>query len=250
MADGDRRRGTPARRRRVLVEAVVLVLACGAALWGIDVGSRLGAESLLERNLQEVTGVQQRPQVTLGGGFFLPQVLRGAYDDARVDVVGLRTGPLTVERLEADLSDVRLPLKDLVLQDVRRVGIGHSAQQVTLRFDDLNAYFATTGRDLTLAVNEDNRVALVGSFGVLGQTVPVSARVALTVDGSQLRITPSDIDTGDVTLGAAGRLLLDQRIALTVPLDGLPFGSELTDLTVSPEALLISAESTGIVLQP
>lgn len=250
MSDNHHRPRTPARRQRLVLEACALGIGCCLALWGIDVAGRVGAESLLERNLQEVTGVSQRPEVTLGGGFFLPQVIRGAYDEATVDVVGLRTGPLTVDRLQADLTDVRLPLKDLVLRDVRRVGIGRSVERVTLRFDDLNDYFATTGRDLTLTVGDDGRIELAGSFGVLGQTVPVTARVDLSVDGTQLRITPSDIDTGDVTLSAAGRLLLDQRIALTVPLDGLPFGSQLTDLEVTPDALLISAVSTGVVLQP
>lgn len=250
MRERMRSAGAVARRRRLGVEALLLVLGLCLAVWGLEVGGRAGAETLLERNLQEVTGVSRRPEVTLGGGFFLPQVIRGAYDEASVDVVGLRTGPLTVNHLEADLSDVRLPLRDLVLRDVRRVGIGRSVERVTLRFDDLNDYFATTGRDLTLTVDGDGRVRLAGSFGVLGQTVPVTARVELTVDGTQLRITPSDIDTGDVALSAAGRLLLDQRIALTVPLDGLPFGSQLTDLEVTPEALLISAVSSNVILQP
>lgn len=250
MARTVRGSAATSRRRRVLLEAVLLLVGFCLALWGVDAAGRIGAESLLERNLQEVTGVTQRPAVTLEGGFFLPQVIRGSYQAASVDVTGLRTGPLRIDRVRAELSDVRLPLKDLVLRDVRRVGIGRSTQEVTLRIDDVNAYFATTGRDLTLDVGDDGRIGLQGSFGVLGRTVPVTAGVDLTVDGTQLRLTPYDIDTGDVTLSAAGRLLLDQRIALTVPLDGLPFGSELTGLQVTPEALLISATSTAIVLQP
>lgn len=250
MVEAAPRPGAAVRRRRLLLEAVLLAVGICLAVWGVEVGSRAGAESLLERNLQEVTGVSQRPEVTLAEGFFLPQVIRGAYDGATVDIVRLRTGPLTVDRVHAELSDVRLPLKDLVLSDVRRVGIGRVEERVTLRLDDLNAYFVTTGRDLTLTVEEDGQIGLAGSFGVLGKTVPVTARVALTVDGTQLRITPSDIDTGDVTLSSAGQLLLDQRIALTVPLDGLPFGSQLTRLEITPEALLISASSNDIVLQP
>ena len=238
------------RHRRLALEVVLLVMACVLGLWGLDAASRVGAQTLLERNLQEVTGVAERPRVTLRDGFFLPQVIRGAYEGATVEISDVRTGPLTVARVRADLEDIRLPLADLLLRDLRRVGVGRAEEIVTVRFADLNAYFEATGRNLTLAVGDDGQVDLAGSFDVLGQTVPVSAVVELSADGSQLRVTPRDIDTGDVTLSAAGRLLLDQRIALTVPLDGLPFGSQLTGLEITPDSVVITATSSGIVLRP
>lgn len=246
----DRKQPRRARRRRLIGEGVALgVIAC-LLVWGLDTAARLGAESLLERDIQEATGVVQRPEVRLGSGPFLLQVIRGAYTEADVEVVGVRTGPLEIERIQAHLSDIRLPLKDVLLRDIRRVGIGRSEDLVTLRFDDLNDYFETTGRALRLTAEENQQIRLTGSFDVLDQTVPVTAAVELTVDGTQLRITPRDVDTGDTTLSEAGRLLLDQRISLTVPMDNLPLGSQLTGLEITSEELRISATSTAVILRP
>ena len=238
------------RRRRLIVEASVLLVGLCLLAWAFDALARSGAESLLARNLQESTGVAERPQVHLDGGFFLPQVIRGAYAGADVELEGYRTGPLKIARIEAHLSDVRLPLQDLLLRDIRRVGIGRSVDEVTLRFDDLNAYFAATGRQLQLSADADGAVQLTGSFDVLGDTVPVTAKVGLSVDGTLLRITPQQVDLGDAALSRAGRVLLDQRVVLTVPLDGLPLGSRLTGLTVTPDHLRISAEAAAVVLRP
>lgn len=238
------------RRRRTALEAVALVVATLALLWGADRLAETAAETLLERNIQDVTGVVDRPVVDVAGPLLLPQAIRGAYDHVDVSVSGLRSGPLRVHRVEATLNDVRMPFRDLLLRDIRRVGIGRSTSRVTLRFDDLNAYFETTGRSLRLTGGDDGQVRMTGVFDVLGQTVPVTARIELLVDGSQLRIAAEDVDTGDIDLTDARRLLLNQRLSLTVPLDTLPFGHQLTAVTSTEQELLLEANSTAIVLTP
>jgi hypothetical protein len=74
--------------------------------------------------------------------------------------------------------------------------------------------------------------------------------VSLSVDDSQLRITPEEIDTGNTTLSQASRLFLDQRLNLTVPLDTLPFGQQLTAITSDQEAIYLQAQSTALILRP
>jgi hypothetical protein len=238
------------RRRRTVLEAVALTIGTLLLLWGADRLAEIGAESLLERNIQDVTGVVERPVVDVRGPLFLPQAIRGAYGDVRVSVSDLRSGPLTVERVDAKLLDVRMPLKDVLLRDIRRVGVGQATDQVTLRFQDLNAYFETTGQSLRLTGTDDGHVEMSGYFIVLGQTVRATAEVDLRVDGSQLRIAPRKIDTGDTVLDSARRLLLNQRLGLTIPLDTLPFGTELTEVSVDADELRITATSTAIVLRP
>lgn len=238
------------RRRRTVLEAVALTLGTLLLLWGADRLAEVGAESLLERNIQDVTGVVERPVVDVRGPLFLPQAIRGAYGDVRVSVSDLRSGPLTVERVDATLLDVRMPLKDVLLRDIRRVGVGQATDQVTLRFQDLNAYFETTGQPLRLTGTDDGHVEMSGYFIVLGKTVRATAEVDLQVDGSQLRIAPREIDTGDTVLDSARRLLLNQRLGLTIPLDTLPFGTELTEVSVDADELRITATSSAIVLRP
>jgi hypothetical protein len=250
MTDTEAPVGARRRRRRTVLEAVLLVLGVGLLFWGIDAAARTGAESLLERNIQDVTGVVETPEVEVRGSFLLIQAIRGAYDEVEVSVVDVRSGPLQVQRVEATLHDVRVPFRDLVLRDIRRVGIGRAEDRVTLQFTDLNSYFEVTGRPLRLAGAEDGSVTMSGSFNVLGQTIPVSSKVKLSVDESQLRITPVEIDTGDASLSQATRLLLDQRLNLTVPLDTLPFGQQLTEVTSDEKAIYLGARSTGVVLRP
>lgn len=227
-----------------------MVVGVVLLIWGADAAARVGAESLLERNIQAVTGVAQRPEVRLVGGPVLAQAIRGAYDGADVNVVGVQSGPLRLERVQAHLSDVRMPLREVILRDLRPVGIGRSAETVTLTFTDLNAYFRITGRSVRLSGRDDGQVRMTASFSLLRQPVEVTGPVELSVDGSQLRITPGRVDTGGVALSRARRLLLDQRLNLTVPLDTLPIGHDLTGVTADREALTLTAESTLLVLRP
>lgn len=238
------------RRRRTVLEAVALTLGLLLLLWGGDRLAEIGAESLLERNIQDVTGVVERPVVDVRGPLFLPQAIRGAYGEVRVSVSDLRSGPLIVKRVDATLLDVRMPFKDVLLRDIRQVGVGQTTDQVTLRFQDINAYFERTGQSLRLTGTDDGQVEMSGYFVVLGQTVRATAQVDLQVDGSQLRIAPREIDTGDTVLDSARRLLLNQRLGLTIPIDTLPFGTELTEVSVDADELHIIATSTAIVLRP
>jgi hypothetical protein len=237
-------------RWRAALEVVLVTVTLVLLVWGAEALSRWGAESLLEDNIADVTGVVDRPQVEVEGGVFLPQVLRGAYSEVDVTVVGIRSGPLRIDRVDARLYDVRMPFRDVVLRDIRRIGIGRSVDEITLRFQDLNTYFEITGRDVRLSRTDDGKVQMRGFFTVLGQAVQATAEVVLSVDGNQLRITPNRIDTGDASLTSFRQLLLQQRLTFTVPLDTLPFAQNLTGLTVVEDGLRLTAEGRTIILQP
>lgn len=238
------------RHRRVALEAIVLTMVVCLLGWGLDYLARTGAQSLLQRDVQEVTGVTELPAAVIAPGPVIGQAITGAYRHVSVDVRGIRSGPLEIARVQAELYDVRLPLQDLLLRDIRRVGVGRSVDVVTLRLDDLNAYFETTGRSLRLYSSPTGDVQMIGFFSVLGQTIRTSGPVKFRVDGSQLRVSPQRVDTGDTELSSAGRVLLDQRLNLTVPLDGLPFATQFTDVTIAENELHLTAESRAVILRP
>lgn len=242
----------PGQRQRwpTRLEVAAVTLGILALLWGLDALARLGAETLLERNIQDATGVIERPDVHVQGTFFLPQVIRGAYHHVDVTTRGLSSGPLRVERVDSRLTDVRVPFHDVLVQDVRRVGIGHSQEHVTLRYEDLNAYLAATGRPLNISPGPDGSLTARGIVNVLGRQIDAGADVELAVRGETLRITPGRVDTGSAALNEAGRLLLQQRLTLTVPLGTLPFGHQLTAAQVGPDAVGLDAEGHGVILQP
>ena len=238
------------QRAHTRIEVVAFVTAVFFLGWGADALARVGAEALLARNIQNATGVSEPPVVDVRGFAFVPQVVRGAYNDVHVTTRGITSGPLRVDRVDSQLFDVRVPFHDVLVQDIRRVGISRSLEDVTLRYEDLNTYFDETGRPLQLAPAENGQAQLTGVVVVLSQQVQVNAKVTLSVVDDTLRITPRQINTGNATLNQASRLLLGQRLALTVPLGTLPFGHQLTSAAASPDGIQLRAEGAGIIVQP
>ncbi|GAA3605656.1 LmeA family phospholipid-binding protein [Microlunatus ginsengisoli] len=219
-------------------------------LWGADSLARVGAESLLERNIQSAAGAAERPEVTVRGRFFLPQVIRGSYDEVDVTTRGITSGPLRVDRLDSQLLDVRVPFHDVLVQDVRRIGVGQSTEDVAITYPDLNAYFDATGRPLEVAPADDGLVTITGKVDVLGRSLQASADVELTAEDGSLRLTPRHMDTASGDLDRASRLLLRQRLSLTVPLGSLPFGHDLTRVTPTPDGIQATAVGSAVIVEP
>jgi hypothetical protein len=233
-----------------MIELVIFVTAVFFLGWGADGLARAGAEALLARNIENATGVSEPPAVSVQGFAFVPQVVRGAYDQVHVTTRSVTSGPLRVDRVDSQLFDVRVPFHDVLVQDVRRVGVSRSVEDVALRYEDLNAYFNATGRPLRLAPAENGETRLTGVVDVLSQRVEVNATVTFSVADDALRITPRQINTGNATLNQASRLLLGQRLTLSVPLGTLPFGHQLTSAAVSPDGISLRAEGKAIIVQP
>jgi hypothetical protein len=219
-------------------------------LWGADTMARIGAQTLLSRNIQDATGVEVPPEVDVEGIFFLPQVIRGVYSEVHVTTEDVTGGPLRIDRVESQLSDVRVPFHDVLVRDIRRVGIGRSEENLELTYEDLNAYFAATGRRLTVAPGRDGTVRVSGNVEIANQTVPLSADATLSVEGDALRISPESLNTGSGSLDAASRLLLRNRLRLLVPLGTLPFGHQLTGVRADSDGLHLTATGADIVVEP
>jgi hypothetical protein len=242
-------RRRPARRRLVL-QALGVVVAVVLLLWGADTLARISAQTLLEQNIQEATGVEVRPEVEVQGLFFLPQVIRGVYSEVHVTTRGITSGPLRIDRVDSQLFDVQVPFHDVLVRNIRQVGIGRSVENLDLTYDDLNAYLEATGRKLKLSPGSDGTVTLSGNVNILGQSLRVSADVTLSVQDDLLRISPQNFGVGAVSLDAASRLLLHQRQTLTVPLGTLPFGHHLTGVQADHEGVHLTAEGADLLISP
>ena len=239
------------RRRRGWLPAALVVVALLLSGWGADVLARVGAESLVARDVQSATGTTEPPVVEIAGRFFLPQVVRGAYGRVHVEVRGVSSGPLVIDRVDADLTDVRVPFHDVLVRDVRAIGVGRSEETALLTYPALNDYLEATGRPLRLAQGEGGEgVTLSGAVEVLGRRVEASAQVVLSVSDGNLRLTPQAIQSSSTTLGETAELLLGQRFSVTVPLGSLPFSQRLTSVEPTADGLVVGASGEGVVLQP
>ena len=250
--DAPRADGRTGRQRAaallVPAQAVALLIAIPLLFWGADALARLGAETLVARNLGVATGVIEPPDIEVRGRLFLPQVIRGSYEHVDVEIRGVTSGPLRVDRVDARLRGVRLPFHDVLVRDLGELGVVDSSTRVRLTYADLNSYFDQTGRPLQISVQDDGQLRLAGTVDVLGRRVDGVAVATISASNGTLRITPASIDTGDTTLGSASRLLLQQRFSLTIPLGSLPFGQEVTSVTPTEDALIVDTVGYGVVV--
>src|SRR5512133_48106 len=137
---GRQRRDLSPARLRAILQAFGVIVVVALLLWGADSLARIGAETLLERNIQDATGVEVRPEVEVQGLLFLPQVIRGAYSEVHVTTRGITSGPLRIDRVDSRLFDVQVPFHDVLVGNIRQIAIGHSVENLDLTYDDLNAY--------------------------------------------------------------------------------------------------------------
>lgn len=241
---------TARRRRDLAVLVVTAVLGAALLLWGADRLARSSAEALVVREVQRLTGTVAPPEVELSGSWFLLQAFTGNYDRVQVTLRGPSNGPLRVERLDAQLSGVRLPFSELVLRDPGVIGVGSASSRSVLTYADLNRYLEFTGRPFTVGPGGGPReVAIRGKAQVLGGEYEVSAEAVLGAEAGGLTVTPVRLDAG-TDLGGAAEVLLRQRLTFLVPLDPLPFGQQVTDVTAGPDGLVVRTGSGALALRP
>ena len=252
MADPGRAGATSLPRARPVrrgLEALVLLIVLGALLVGADALARTAAEALLVRNMRDAVAAEADPTVEVRGRFFLPQVIRGAYEEVHVRTSGISSGPLRVDEVDATLRDVRVPFHDVLLSDIRAIGVGRSEQTAVLTYDDLNRYFDVTGRSLQVEPSGDGRIRLSGTVTVLGQEVDLTAESEVAAGEGQLVLNPISVETS-TSLNGASRLLLAQRLRLSVPMGTLPFGQQLTSVDVGERSITLTAVGSTVVFNP
>ena len=231
------------------LEALAVVVVLGGLLGAADTLARTAAESLLARNVRDAVGAEADPVVDVRGRFFLPQVIRGAYSEVHVRTPGVRSGPLRIEQVDSTLRDVRVPFHDVLLSDIRAVGVGRAEQTAVLTYDDLNQYFDVTGRNLQMEPLPGGRIRLSGTVAVLDKEVDLTAESEVSAGEGQLVLNPTGVQTS-APLNAAGRLLLAPRLRLSVPMGTLPFGQRLTSVDVGERTITLTAVGTTVVLNP
>lgn len=242
----------PRRRRspdpRTVAFALVVVLFIGALLAVSDYLSRVGAQSLIAREIQHALRSPNRPAVHLHGTFFVPQVVDGVYNDVEIDVAPVTADQLRISDLHADLSGVRLPFHDVLVRDAPRIVIAHTLEVATLSYPDIDDYLASVGIPVSIRPAGDGQVRFTGSVPVLGTSVSTSADAKVIARADHLEITPVRWHSGAATLDRVSELLLSQRLTLEIPLQGLPFGQTITHVAVGQSDIRVRARGSDIVI--
>lgn len=243
----------PARRRRgpdprTVAFALVVLLFIAGLLAVSDYLSRVGAQSLIAREVQHAMRSPNRPSVHVHGTFFVPQVVNGVYPDVEIDVAPLTAQQLRIVNLHADLRDVRLPFHDVLARNVPRLVIDHTVEQATLTYRDVDNYLATVGVPVSIGWAGNGRLRVTGSVPVLGTQVSTSVDAKVVAGRDSLQIIPVRWHSGLGAVDQASQLLLDQRLTITIPLQSLPFGQTITGVVVEHDDVRVQARGTDIVI--
>jgi len=236
---------------------VVLAVLVGGAVVAapvVDGAVRDAAQERVAQVVAQQTGAGGGVDVEVGGTWFVPQALAGRYPAVRVVVRDVPTEGPRLAEVRADLRDVDVPLRD-VLGGTPQVRVASSTARVLLAYPELNALLAAQDPPLEVAP-ADGQLRVTTSAEVLGREVGLSGLVALEVGAggggaSELRAVPTSLDTGVGLLDRLSRRVLQGlsgELAFTAPLDGLPFGLELTGAVVQDDGVVVSAAGGAAVL--
>ena len=239
---------TSARRPGPAVMIVVFLATVALMLWATDWLARTVAQNQLAGQIHQQTGSLTQPSVTIAGSLFLPQVLRGRYDDVAIAFPELSDGPLRLRDVHVRLSGVHVPFRDILTGAANPILVDHADEQATLTYDDLNSYLAAVGQPVTVEGSGNGTVLLTGSVQLGTSTVTGTAEARVAAAGDAVAITPTRL-VSDSPLGTLSQVLLGERFTFLIPLDPLPFGAQISDIQVQEGGFVVRAEGDDLLLR-
>jgi hypothetical protein len=234
--------------RRVLVLLVVVAILVGAAAVGDGV-ARNRAEHELAQRVRTSQHLATTPDVTIEGTPFLTQAIAGRYEGARVVISDLVSDGLHVQRLDVRLRGIRVPLGDLLRQQVRDVPVDRVAGTAHVTFAALTARITTAGIPGLRLSDDGGRLRIATSVAVppLGP-IPIQVSARISVQAGQP--TLSDAKIFDAPAAVPQQVLRPLLSAIVGPLQlRLPYGLRLTGVRITASGADVSAAATGVVLR-
>lgn len=227
-------------KRLAITLLVLLVLLLAADRAGAEIAGRAVAAQA-----QVAAGLAAEPEVTIGGFPFLTQALGGRYDRVEVRAEAVTTADLTLRRLDATLSGVRVPLSAALSGSVDSVPVDRVAARALVGFDELSRRSGDRGLVVSAA---GEQVRVTGSVTVLGRTVSAAAVSRVEVVEGALVVTAQSIEVGDAAADDLLTRALRGRLDLRIPITGLPYGLQVTGVEVTAEGVVVLATARGTVL--
>ena len=221
-------------KRAVVATVVVVGVLAGAAAVADRVLHEQTEQRLATELRDQIPGLDAEPDVTIEGFPFLTQVLAGEL--GQVDVSAPEA---TVEGLL--LEDVEVRLNEVSTDRPNVAGRAHMTA-----FTSLDSMAAALDLPLDLTIDGEHLVATTELLGL-----PVEVLLLPTAGGQEVLIDIDAFRIGGATVSAADLPsgFTDQLQGLSFPIEGLPEGLELTEVTLEPDGAQLVAEGTDVVLE-
>lgn len=228
----------------LVVVAVLVLIALGLAL-----ADRILA-ALADRKASEYLAEPfgHPPTVRVHGTPFLTQALRGRYRDVEVSGGGLRIGEMSGATLNARLSNVYLPARELLSGRATELPCEQVVGQLVLPYGELARVSRVPGLALTF---EQDRLIASASLPVPGisQLARVSGTAKLAVVDGAVWLRVSGLSVAGISLTALVLKQLMPRMNVPIPLPPLPWGLRLDDLDPTAAGLVVSGSAAALVFR-
>jgi hypothetical protein len=214
------------------------------------VGLAAVADRFVARVAGDATGAQIRQSVKsrddadvrFNGFPFVTQALRGRFDSVDVTARDVPQEGLTLSRIDAHFTGVRLKLGDALNGEVAGVPTDRAQATVRISYADLNEWLRSHG-DLSVK-GDTGRPVVTGRIRVRGVELTASGSAAAQVRGDSVFLRVTEATANGIKVPAAALRLL--TIELKLP--DLPFGITLTGIAADREGLLIKGTATGLII--
>lgn len=229
--------------------ALVVVAVLAAVAVGIGLADRsiaTLAERAASAYLAEPFGGP--PTVRVHATPFLTQALRGRYRDVEVSGGGLRVGEMSGATLNARLSNVLLPPRELLGRRTQEVACEHVAGRLLLPYGELARVSRVPG--LTLSF-ERGRLFAGAALPVPGisQLASVRGHAGLLVDGSTVWLRVSELSVAGLSVTTLLLRQLMPRLNVAIALPNLPWGLHIDHLEPSEDGLIVRVSAAAVVFR-
>lgn len=227
---------------------LVLLVVLGALFVVVDRVAVAIAENEVGDRIAQQADLPGPPEVDITGFPFLTQAFRGRYDRVEVTATDVPAGELRLDRLDATLRGVHVPLSEALSGDVTRVPVEQIDARALVGYAELSQ--RSGDRQLTVSAGTGSRVRVTGNVEVLGRTLSAVAVSRVEVVDGAIVVTAEEFEVGNEAADEVITRALRGRFDITVPVTGLPYGLRVTGLGVEPDGVVVRANAVDTVLSP
>ena len=222
---------------------VVLLLLVGLVLGADRVGEEV-AEDQVARVVAEWAGLAGAPDIEIGGFPFLTQAVAGRYEDVQVSLTGADLGQPEGTSADVSLQGVRVALSDVLSGSVQQVPVERVDGTASLSYDLLAQQL---GPSATVA-REGDGLRVERTVEVSGVTVPLTATGSVALDGDTLVVDVDEVTSAGVDVPGFLTDQVSDALDLRYGIPELPFGLQVTGVTVGDDGVRIAVAATDTVL--
>ena len=172
------------------VRRLIGLLILAGLLVGLDYGVKFVAENVAARALRHELEISSSPDVDVDAFPFVVAAIRGEYREITVEAPNVERGSVRLDDVRFKLSDVDLPLSDLISGEPRM----HAARvrgTATISESTLNSLVQNVSPSIGVEVDRDG--VTVSAAGI-----EVTTPASIEIGGGHLNIAASGIQSIDI----------------------------------------------------